>query len=131
MRAVRMALLEADVNSMSQGLYRPGQDKAMGEDVLAASLPGSRSQDFPRRTHRSPGGDNEPLNLEKPARILMSPQRRRENDLLRKTRRLAEEAGQSPAAHCLRIAAPGPISNSPRGRQIDVPFLHRPRTKKT
>src|SRR6266702_2610442 len=52
MRAVRMALLEADVEfNVAKGFIARVKDKALGEEVL--------------------GGDNAPLNLEKPARILI------------------------------------------------------------
>jgi len=73
MRAVRMALLEADVEfNVAKGFIARVKDKAMGENVLRGVAPGQQIvKIFHDELTALLGGDNTPLNLEKPARILM------------------------------------------------------------
>jgi signal recognition particle subunit SRP54 len=73
MRAVRMALLEADVEfGVAKGFIARVKDKALGEEVLRGVHPGQQIvKIFHDELTALLGGDNEPLNLEKPARILM------------------------------------------------------------
>src|ERR1700761_8753660 len=73
MRAVRMALLEADVDfNVAKGFIARVKDKAMGEEVLRGVHPGQQIvKIFHDELTALLGGDNAPLNLEKPARIMM------------------------------------------------------------
>ena len=73
MRAVRMALLEADVDfNVAKGFIARVKDKALGEDVLRGVAPGQQIvKIFHDELTALLGGDNTPLNLEKPARILI------------------------------------------------------------
>ena len=73
MRAVRMALLEADVEfNVAKGFIARVKDKALGEEVLRGVAPGQQIvKIFHDELTALLGGDNAPLNLEKPARILM------------------------------------------------------------
>ncbi len=73
MRAVRMALLEADVEfGVAKGFIARVKDKALGEAVLRGVAPGQQIvKIFHDELTALLGGDNEPLNLEKPARIMM------------------------------------------------------------
>src|SRR3954469_9017172 len=73
MRAVRMALLEADVEfSVAKGFIARVKDKALGEEVLRGVHPGQQIvKIFHDELTALLGGDNTPLNLEKPARILI------------------------------------------------------------
>lgn len=73
MRAVRMALLEADVEfNVAKGFIARVKDKALGEEVLRGVHPGQQIvKIFHDELTTLLGGDNEPLNLEKPARIMM------------------------------------------------------------
>src|SRR5882757_2203428 len=73
MRAVRMGLLEADVGfNVAKGFIPRVKDKALGEDVLRGVHPGQQIvKIFHDELTALLGGDNTPLNLEKPARILM------------------------------------------------------------
>ena len=73
MRAVRMALLEADVDfNVAKGFIARVKDKALGEEVLRGVAPGQQIvKIFHDELTALLGGDNTPLNLEKPARILM------------------------------------------------------------
>jgi len=73
MRAVRMALLEADVEfNVAKGFIARVKDKALGEEVLRGVAPGQQIvKIFHDELTALLGGDNAPLNLDKPARILM------------------------------------------------------------
>jgi signal recognition particle subunit SRP54 len=73
MRAVRMALLEADVDfNVAKGFIARVKEKALGEEVLRSVTPGQQIvKIFHDELTALLGGDASPLNLEKPARILM------------------------------------------------------------
>jgi signal recognition particle subunit SRP54 len=73
MREVRMALLEADVDfNVAKGFIARVKEKALGEDVLRSVHPGQQIvKIFNDELTALLGGDSTPLNLEKPARILM------------------------------------------------------------
>ncbi len=73
MRAVRMALLEADVDfNVAKGFIARVKDKALGEEVLRSVSPGQQIvKIFHDELTALLGGDESPLNLDKPARILM------------------------------------------------------------
>jgi len=74
LRAVRMALLEADVEfSVAKTFINRVKEKALGEDVLRSVTPGQQIvKIFHDELTTLLGGDSAPLNLEgKPTRILM------------------------------------------------------------
>src|SRR6266850_121564 len=73
MRQVRLALLEADVDyQVAKNFVARVKDKALGEDVLRSVTPGQQVvKIFHDELTTLLGGDTEPLNLDKPARILM------------------------------------------------------------
>src|ERR1700712_281939 len=73
MRAVRMALLEADVDfNVAKGFIARVKEKALGEEVLRSVTPGQQIvKIFHDELTALLGGDASPLNLDKPARILM------------------------------------------------------------
>src|SRR5215210_209775 len=73
MREVRLALLEADVEfSVAKGFIARVKEKAMGEAVLRSVAPGQQIvKIFHDELTALLGGDASPLNLEKPARILI------------------------------------------------------------
>src|SRR5205814_6378382 len=73
MRQVRLALLEADVDfQVAKQFIARVKEKALGEEVLRSITPGQQIvKIFHDELTTLLGGDNEPLNLEKPARILM------------------------------------------------------------
>ncbi|MCE9609655.1 MAG: signal recognition particle protein [Chthoniobacter sp.] len=73
MRAVRMALLEADVEfGVAKGFIARVKDKALGESVLRGVAPGQQIvKIFHDELTALLGGDNAPLNLDQPARIMM------------------------------------------------------------
>lgn len=73
MRQVRLALLEADVHyQVAKDFITRVREKALGQDVLRSVTPGQQIvKIFYDELTRLLGGDNEPLNLNKPARIMM------------------------------------------------------------
>lgn len=73
MRQIRMALLEADVHfEVARNFIARVKDRALGEEVLRSVTPGQQVvKIFHDELEALLGGDAAPLNLEKPARILM------------------------------------------------------------
>jgi signal recognition particle subunit SRP54 len=73
MREVRLALLEADVEyKVAKTFISRVKEKAMGEEVLLSVTPGQQIvKIFQDELTTLLGGDSAPLNLDKPARILM------------------------------------------------------------
>ncbi|CAN5435687.1 signal recognition particle protein [soil metagenome] len=73
MRQVRLALLEADVDyQVAKKFVAQVKDKALGEEVLRSVTPGQQVvKTFHDELTALLGGDATPLNLDKPARILM------------------------------------------------------------
>src|SRR5450432_3246262 len=73
MRQVRLAMLEADVDfTVSKNFIARIKEKALGEEVLRSITPGQQIvKIFHDELTALLGGDAEPLNLNKPARILM------------------------------------------------------------
>src|SRR5262245_40373858 len=73
MRQVRLALLEADVDyQVAKEFVARVKDKALGEEVLRSITPGQQVvKIFHDELTTLLGGDAAPLDLNKPARILM------------------------------------------------------------
>jgi signal recognition particle subunit SRP54 len=73
LRQVRLALLEADVHfQVAKDFIARVKSKALGLDVLRSVTPGQQIvKIFYDELTQLLGGDNEPLNLNKPARIMM------------------------------------------------------------
>jgi signal recognition particle subunit SRP54 len=73
LRQVRLALLEADVHfQVAKDFIARVKSKALGQDVLRSVTPGQQIvKIFYDELTQLLGGDNEPLNLNKPARIMM------------------------------------------------------------
>src|SRR3954463_12410199 len=73
LRQVRLALLEADVDfQVAKGFIARVKEKALGEEVLRSVSPGQQIvKIFHDELTALLGGDEAPLNLDKPARILM------------------------------------------------------------
>jgi signal recognition particle subunit SRP54 len=73
LREIRIALLEADVEfGVAKELIARVKEAALGEDVLKSIKPGEQIvKFFHDELTRVLGGDNVPLNLNPPARILM------------------------------------------------------------
>ncbi len=73
MREVRLALLDADVHfQVAKDFIARVKEKSLGEDVLRSITPGQQIvKIFHDELIALLGGDAEPLNLDKPARILV------------------------------------------------------------
>src|SRR5919202_3845012 len=73
LRQVRLALLEADVDfNVAKQFIARVREKALGEEVLRSVTPGQQMvKIFHDELTALLGGDAAPLNLEKPARMLM------------------------------------------------------------
>src|SRR5918911_4514426 len=73
LRQVRLALLEADVDfNVAKNFIARVKEKALGEEVLRSVTPGQQMvKIFHDELTTLLGGDAAPLNLERPARILM------------------------------------------------------------
>ena len=73
MRQVRLALLEADVHfQVAKTFIARVKDKALGQEVLRSVTPGQQIvKIFHDELTTLLGGDASPLNLDKPARIMM------------------------------------------------------------
>ena len=73
MRQVRLALLEADVHfQVAKTFIARVKEKALGQDVLRSVTPGQQIvKIFHDELTALLGGDAAPLNLDKPARIMM------------------------------------------------------------
>jgi signal recognition particle subunit SRP54 len=73
LRQVRLALLEADVHfQVAKDFIAKVKSKALGQEVLRSVTPGQQIvKIFYDELKQLLGGDHEPLNLNKPARIMM------------------------------------------------------------
>ncbi len=108
MRQVRLALLEADVDfQVAKKFIASVKEKALGEEVLRSVTPGQQIvKIFHDELTVLLGGDAAPLNLEKPARILMvGLNGAGKTTSSREAGKLFEETGTSTAACGLRFAA--------------------------
>src|SRR5580692_4592331 len=73
LRQVRLALLEADVHyQVAKDFIAKVKDKALGQEVLRSVTPGQQIvKIFHDELTTLLGGNEAPLNLDKPARILI------------------------------------------------------------
>lgn len=73
LREVRMALLDADVHfQVAKDFVARVKEKALGEEVLRSVTPGQQIvKIFHEELCALLGGDSEPLNLDKPGRVLV------------------------------------------------------------
>ncbi len=110
MRQVRLALLEADVDyQVAKRFIAQVREKALGEEVLRSVTPGQQIvKIFHDELTALLGGAAEPLNLEKPARILMvGLNGAGKTTSSAKLARLLKKQGRAPLADRLRFASAG------------------------
>ena len=108
LREVRMALLEADVDfTVSKKFIARVREKALGEEVLRSITPGQQIvKIFQDELTALLGGDQAPLNLDKPARILMvGLNGAGKTTSSAKLAQLSQETGTLPAAHRVRSSS--------------------------
>lgn len=125
MRAVRLALLEADVHfQVAKDFIARVKEKAMGEAVLRSITPGQQIvKIFHDELTALLGGDASPLNLDKPARILMvGLNGAGKTTSSAKLARLLKSQGRAPLLFALDLQRPAAIDQLVTlGKQIGVP----------
>ena len=127
LRQVRLALLEADVDfQVAKNFVARIKEKALGEEVLRSITPGQQIvKIFHDELTALLGGDAAPLNLEKPARILMvGLNGAGKTTSAAKLARLLKKQGHSPRLVAMDLQRPAAIEQlATLGRQVDVPVF--------
>jgi signal recognition particle subunit SRP54 len=127
LRQVRLALLEADVDfQVAKNFVARVKEKALGEEVLRSITPGQQIvKIFHDELTALLGGDAAPLNLGKPARILMvGLNGAGKTTSAAKLARLLKKQGHSPRLVAMDLQRPAAIDQlATLGRQIDVPVF--------
>src|SRR6266403_547066 len=127
LRQVRLALLEADVDfQVAKNFVARVKEKALGEEVLRSITPGQQIvKIFHEELTALLGGDAAPLNLGKPARILMvGLNGAGKTTSAAKLARLLKKQGHSPRLVALDLQRPAAIEQlATLGKQIDVPVF--------
>src|SRR3954466_11476050 len=125
LRQVRLALLEADVDyQVAKRFIAQVKEKALGEEVLRSVTPGQQIvKIFHDQLTALLGGGAEPLNLEKPARILMvGLNGAGKTTSSAKLARLLKKQGRMPLLIASDLHRPAAIEQlATLARQIDVP----------
>src|SRR5438874_5721421 len=127
LRQVRLALLEADVDfQVAKSFVARVKEKALGEEVLRSITPGQQIvKIFHDELTALLGGDAAPLNLEKPARILMvGLNGAGKTTSAAKLALLLRKQGHVPRLIALDLQRPAAIVQlATLGRQIDIPVF--------
>src|SRR5438477_10536859 len=127
LRLVRMALLEADVAfQVAKNFVARVKEKALGEEVLRSVTPGQQMvKIFHDELTVLLGGDAAPLDLSKPARILMvGLNGSGKTTSSAKLARLLKKQGRNPALIAVDLQRPAAIEQlATLGKQIDVPVF--------
>src|SRR3954453_14981753 len=125
LRQVRLALLEADVDfNVAKGFIARVKEKALGEEVLRSVTPGQQIvKIFHDELTALLGGDAAPLNLEKPARILMvGLNGGGKTTSSAKLAAFLKKQGRAPLLIACDLARPAAIEQlATLGRQVEVP----------
>ncbi|HEX3817837.1 MAG TPA: signal recognition particle receptor subunit alpha, partial [Chthoniobacterales bacterium] len=125
LRQVRLALLEADVDyQVAKNFIARVKDKALGEEVLRSVTPGQQIvKIFHDEMTTLLGGDAEPLNLSKPARILMvGLNGAGKTTSSAKLARYLKSQGRVPLLIACDLHRPAAIEQlATLGKQVDVP----------
>ncbi|PYJ07414.1 MAG: signal recognition particle protein [Verrucomicrobia bacterium] len=125
LRQVRLALLEADVDfQVAKNFIARVKDKALGEEVLRSVTPGQQIvKIFHDELTSLLGRDAAPLNLDKPARILMvGLNGAGKTTSSAKLARYLKKQGRAPLLIACDLHRPAAIEQlATLGRQVDVP----------
>ena len=134
LREVRMALLEADVDfNVAKGFIARVKEKALGEEVLRSVTPGQQIvKIFHDELTALLGGDASPLNLDKPARILMvGLNGAGKTTSSAKLANWLKKQGRAPLLIACDLQRPAAIEQlATLGRQIGVPVFIPPAGEK-
>jgi len=127
LRQVRLALVEADVDfQVAKNFVARVKEKALGEDVLRSITPGQQIvKIFHDELTALLGGDAAPLNLGKPARILMvGLNGAGKTTSAAKLARLLKKQGHTPRLVAMDLQRPAAIEQlATLGKQVDVPVF--------
>jgi signal recognition particle subunit SRP54 len=127
LRQVRLALLEADVDfQVAKNFVARVKEKALGEEVLRSITPGQQIvKIFHEELTALLGGDAAPLNLGKPARILMvGLNGAGKTTSAAKLARLLKKQGHSPRLVAMDLQRPAAIEQlATLGKQVAVPVF--------
>src|ERR1700726_2266714 len=127
LRQVRLALLEADVDfQVAKNFIARVKEKALGEEVLRSVTPGQQIvKIFHDELTALLGGDAAPLNLEKPARILMvGLNGAGKTTSSGKLAAWLKKQGKAPLLIACDLQRPAAIEQlATLGRQLDVPVF--------
>ncbi len=134
LRAVRLALLEADVHyQVAKDFIARVKDKALGEAVLRSVSPGQQIvKIFHDELQTLLGGDAAELNLDKPARILIvGLNGAGKTTSSGKLANWLKKQGKAPALIACDLYRPAAIEQlATLGRQINVPVFTPPAGEK-
>ena len=127
LRQVRLALLEADVDfQVAKKFIASIKEKALGEEVLRSVTPGQQIvKIFHDELTALLGGDSVPLNLDKPARILMvGLNGAGKTTSSAKLAKYLKKQGRAPLLIACDLQRPAAIEQLVTlGRQVDVPVF--------
>ncbi|HEX7517295.1 MAG TPA: signal recognition particle receptor subunit alpha, partial [Chthoniobacterales bacterium] len=125
LRQVRLAMLEADVDfQVAKNFIARVKEKALGEEVLRSITPGQQIvKIFYDELTALLGSDAAPLNLEKPARILMvGLNGAGKTTSSAKLARYLKKQGRAPLLIACDLQRPAAIEQlATLGRQVEVP----------
>src|SRR6478672_6920217 len=134
LRQVRLALLEADVDfQVAKSFIARVKEKALGEEVLRSVTPGQQMvKIFHDELTTLLGGDAAPLNLEKPARILMvGLNGAGKTTSSAKLAGYLKKQGRAPLLIACDLQRPAAIEQlATLGRQVGVPVFTPPPNEK-
>src|SRR5881398_2990474 len=127
LREIRLAVLEADVDfQVAKKFVARVREKALGEAVLRSITPGQQIvKIFHDELSGLLGGDAAPLNLEKPARILMvGLNGAGKTTSAAKLALLLKKQGHTPRLVAMDLQRPAAIEQLVTlGQQVDVPVF--------
>ena len=127
MRQVRLALLEADVHfQVAKDFIARVKEKSLGQDVMRSITPGQQiAKIFHDDLTQLLGGDNTPLDLKPPARIMMvGLHGAGKTTSAAKLAYFLKKQGKAPLLFACDLQRPAAIEQlATLAKQVDVPFF--------